>query len=267
MARHGSYGNDEIMFIGDSNTYSGFLTNGTAGYDPAIDVQHARVLENRIRIGPGIHSYTNVLQDPLACFFPTTVANMGAIGASLTFCRDYYVPNLLAPNRNVRVTATAAGGTTLTSGGATWGAPGGVAGANLAIAVPNVNASIAQDARNAIKLVVVSLGTNDGIAGGITQSGFTAAAQDQATYIRAHVTGATNVPIIYVGMVPLWVSTTPGAAGVAAALVNMPSNISKCGYADTTGCLGQTATNYHFTAAAQRLIGAAIYAGYLARSS
>jgi hypothetical protein len=256
----GMYGNDEVGLFGDSNTFSGQLVDGSAGFNPAIDVTNPRCLEYR-NAHPTLNlNYTQVALDRFmydnSAPPQTTPNSIGAIGPGLTFMRDYYLPIRLSANRNVRITCSAVSGTGFTGG---WWVP--PSGGGVVDAVTRINRSIAQDARNTIVAILWTSGANDAIHA-MSQADYTTNFVALASYFRANITGATNVPILVEPLVPAWVATDPTTFGpVAAALAAMPSNVSKCGYVDPAASglsgniLGQTAIPYHLTAASDRLIG------------
>lgn len=111
MGMHGSFGNDEILLIGDSNSYSGLLADGSAGFDAGIDIIHPRCLESRNVSGVAAQRYTQVALDPFQYNATNGIPPAGSIGPGLTAMRDWYVPNLLAADRNVRITTVGFGGT------------------------------------------------------------------------------------------------------------------------------------------------------------
>lgn len=252
--RSGNFGCDDGLLAGDSNAYSGLKADGSAGYDPAIDVSNNLCLEFRNASPQAGKFWTQICQDQLQYNFAVPP---GSIGAGLTFMRDYYLPTRLAPNRNVRITAVAVGGTGFSDG--FWTAP---SGAGLLNAISRVNQATALDSRNAIKFILWCSGANDAIAG-MSQATYLANFVAMAAYMRANITGATNVPILVEGLVPAWVATNVGTFGpVDAALKSIPANVSKTGYVDMTNldglgtaAVGQTAIPYHLTAASQRLVG------------
>lgn len=248
---------DIILQVGDSNSRSGLAVNGSAGYDPAIDVQNNLVVEfQNAQMGAG--KFHTTILNYLLQYSVNANPNPLAIGPAQTFARDYYVPNKLAAGRNVMVVAAAEGGTGLVSDGYWEASPLGLGVSN---SVARVNQAIAQNACNSIKLILWTTGANDAI-NATSQSAYLTAFATTAAYFRANITGATNVPILIQPLVPAWVATNSATFGpTSAALAAIPANVSKTGYVDPTAAglsgniLGQTAVPYHLTAGAQRLIG------------
>jgi hypothetical protein len=253
--RPGSFGCDEVLLIGDSNTYSGINTDGSAGYNPGIDITNNSCLEFRNASPQTGKFWTQVCQDQLQYNFSVPA---GSIGCALTFLRDYYKVNKLASHRNVRVTACGVGGTGLVAGGY-WAAP---SGGGLTNAVSRFNQAIANDSRNTPVCIIWNTGANDAI-NGVTQADYLSAFEASAVYLRSNITNGTNLPILVVGLVPAWVLTDNTQFGpVNLALQSIPTNVSKTGYVNMTNldglgtaATGQTAIPYHLNAASQRLIG------------
>jgi hypothetical protein len=313
---------DEILLLGDSNTKDGLATDGSAGYNAAIDVTHVRCLESRNADTVIANNTVALAQDPLQYSVLAPVAD--SIGPGLTFIRDGYRPSSLAAGRNVRLTAVAVGGTGFVNGAwcapstftasisgttmtvtgtpsspvfpemvftgtgvtantkvqsqltGTMGAAGtytvtisqttasttmtSVAGPLILEAVRRANNTIALNASNSLKLILWCSGANDASLS-VPQAVYTSSFVAMAAYLRAQITGASAVPILIQPLVPAMVSGNGSYAAINAAHLNMPSNVSKCGWVDPSAVglsgniIGQTAVPYHLTAASQRLVG------------
>lgn len=326
MAFHGSFGCDEILLIGDSNTFSGLNADGSTGQNPALDTADSRCLESRNSdTGVTARNCTNVAQDPFQYNNNMAAAALSGIGPGLTFMRDYYLPNRLAAGRNARITTHAVGGTGFVNGywtasstftasisgttmtvtgtpsvpipfaGGSFTGTGVTAntsivtqltgsqgasgtyqvnnsqtvasttmtladGAGLTTSVLRMNRSIALDSRNVLTVILWCSGANDASLS-VTGANYTTWFQNMVAYLRANLTGGSNVPILIQPLVPAMVSGNGAYATINTAQQNMPSNVSKCGWVDpsATGLsgniLGQNATAFHLTAGSQRLIG------------
>lgn len=254
MALSGSFGCDIIGQCGDSNSYSGLATDGTPGYDPAIDVTNPLCLEYRNSHAGAGKQFSCVAHDPLDYTVNNPNGMANGIGPGRTFLVDQYRLHLLASNRYAMSVSAAEGGTGFTGG--YWSAPSGLGVTNF---VTRVNQAIALDARNALTILLWTTGANDAI-NGMAQATYVANFQTTIAYFRANITGASSVPVLVQGLVPAYVAANLATAGpVDAALKSLPANVSKCGYVDMTNMVGQTAIPYHLNAASQRLVGAGFY--------
>lgn len=234
--------------VGDSLTYSGLNADGSAGYDPAIDVTNPRCLEERNGHQAASKNFEQIAIDQFDYNdgSPTGIP-VGSIGCGLTFMRDYWLPSKLVAGRNVMFCANGIGGT----GSAAWM----TGGTQAPTAITRINGACSQNAGNVLKGAIIVLGTNDAI-GSMSGATFLSNITSLVSYFRANLTQGANLPFLFVGLVPAWVSGHTGTAvDIDAALKSIPANISKTGYVDMTGMLGQNAIPYHLTAAAQRLIG------------
>lgn len=268
----GQPGYDIIAILSDSNGYSGLNADGTAGYNPSIDVTNEHCVEYKNQHPTQSLNFVCIAKDQFSFnnSWPTLsanpVVNTGGIGPGLTFMRDQWLPNVLGnnPTRGVMVVAQGAGGQGLVSNGY-WAAP---SGPGYVDAVTRINQAIALNSRNALKAFLWCTGANDAIAG-ISEAAYTAAMQNTIAALRANITGATNTPVLVEALVPAFVATNPSTFGpVNSALLAAPSNISKCGVCDMTGITGQTAVLYHLTADSQRTLGNRFYTdAYLNLSS
>lgn len=253
-------GNDEIALWGDSNTYRGCAPDGGPGYDPAIDVSDPYCLENQnLSLA---NPTTVVAHDPLdyEVNFVQNIWNpVMCIGPGLTFLR-WYRNNVLAtdsagtPVRNVRITATASGGSGLVAN------PHWVAGgAGLVAAIRRFNNSITQNTRNVGKFIMFTSGANDASAG-VSYQDYLNAALAMIDYIRGSkgVIRGSNIAIGFEGLCP---SAYQTSNPVWQAIVDIPKYRLNVGVVDTSDKLmfagyriGSSASLRHFTAASQRNI-------------
>jgi hypothetical protein len=261
---NGSLPCDIWALIGDSNTYSGLAQDGTAGYNPAIDVTNNRCLEYRNPWQtPTTKTYIAIAQDQFDYnnSTPSGGAPAGSIGPGLTFIRDYWVPNQLAPGRNVMIVAAGYGGTGLFNIGtsSSWYPPGSGGGTGWVAtgntgAIARVNAAVALNPGNKLVGMLWCSGANDADAG-VSQANYNTAWGLMQVYAQANFTGGTNLPILVTGLCPTaYLTSQP----VWLALAALTSNYHNVGYVDTSNATnfgGQTAVHYHFTATAQRNIG------------
>lgn len=255
--------NDDILFVTDSNGFSGFRADGTSGYDPTgLDAPNILCREARNEFQNTATRYTTTAADPLA-FNNTTFNNSlssytGAVSCGLSFLK-WYAANRLVSGRRVRGTFVGIGGTTLAS----WVSGGGAA----PTAYTRINATTGDHASNALVLIVGILGTNDAISG-TSRTANDANLTTFCTNYRnpSNVTLATSsTPIIFTACIPSWVASSPYVndaatgtrGGVDTSLRNIGSLISKTACVDMTGLTGQTGTGspFHFTDSDQRTIG------------
>ena len=262
----GSLPCDVWGLVGDSNAYSGLMTDGSAGYNPAIDVTNNRCLEyrNPYQSSGSFKSYVSIAQDIFTYNISTVTfgAPLGSIGPGLTFIRDYWLPNRLAPGRNVMIVACATGGTGLFNSGTSsvWYPPGSGGGTGWVNGVGNgavarINAAVALNPGNKLVGLLWCSGANDA-NGGVSQSNYSTAWGLMQSYVQGALTGGTNLPILVTGLCPS--NYNPATQPVWLALAALPSNFHNVGYVDTsnaTNFAGQTGILFHFTAASQRNIG------------
>jgi hypothetical protein len=266
MWKAGSLGCDEILQLGDSNSYAGVNADGTPSFDPTgLDAPTAFCLEyrsarpnhalNSVCVAESIHPF-DIYPDA----YPAAAIN--GIGPGLSFMKAYKAGSL-APGRNVRITVQGVGGSGLVTG--FYAAPGGVGYVNptvsqgLDLAIARINYAIAQDSRNAIKAILWTTGANDAI-NLVDQADYEQSLGVSAAYLRANITGGSNVPFLVEGLVGAWVRTNETDFGpVQAALAAAPTYITNCGYADTSDATGQTASLFHLNAVDQRTTGGRFY--------
>jgi len=277
----GFVGYDEILQIGDSNSYAGLNVDGSNCYDPAIDTTNPLCCEWRSAghnpFGPGTSYYFTTICDyfhPLDYALPgdSVVASaVGGVGPGESFVQPW-TTNFMSAGRKVRITTLGVGGTGLcnttntTSSPAAWQVTP-VLGTEVTYAVDKINLALAQSSLNRLVAILWTSGANDAIfekTTGLTTATYQTAFEALATYLRANIvgTGASTVPILIQPLVPAYVTNPPTACpNTNAALSTMPGVVSQCGYADPTASglsgniVGQTAVPYHLSGPSQRLIG------------
>lgn len=262
-----------IPLGGDSNSFSGINANGTAGYDPAIDVTNNFCVEYRNARATVSKQYVAIAKDQFQyndsdpVFSANPIVNTGGIGPMLTFMRNGALGVLNPAGYCLMAVAQAVGGTGVGQGGVGyWGVnfPSFSSG-GLALLVARVNQALARDVRNVLGPMLLTFGANDAI-GQVTDT--TTQVPASVAYLRANITGGSNMIVLVQCLVPGWVAGQPaGVQAVSAAIASLPSFISKCGYVDPTapglsgnivGVTGGGAFGpvpYHLTAGSQRLIG------------
>lgn len=262
---------------GDSNSFSGINADGSAGYNPAIDVTNNLIVELRnapttlsrsyITIAMDQFAYNNAGPNGVPSLSANPVVNTGGIGPGLTFMRDGALGVLNPPGYGIMIVAQGVGGTGMSADGTGyWGAnfPGPGEG-GLAALVRRVTAALALNNQNILGPMLWTTGANDA-NGGVSQSNYTTQFAAAIAFLRANIPGASNMIVLIQPLVPAYVASNPSQFGpVSSALAAMPSNVSKCGYVDPTApglsgnILGVTGgadpVVFHLTAGSQRLIG------------
>lgn len=258
---------------GDSNSFSGINANGTAGYDPAIDITNNFCVEYRNARATVSKQYVAIARDQFQyndsdpVFSANPIVNTGGIGPMLTWMRDGALGVLNPSGFCIMAVTEAVGGTGVGQGGVGyWGINfSNFAAGGLALLVGRVNQALARNPNNVLGPMVWTQGANDAI-GQITD--ITTQVSASIAYLRANITGGSNMIVLVQCLVPGWVAGQPsGVKAVDAAIASLPSFISKCGYVDPTasglsgnivGVTGGGAFGpvpYHLTAGSQRLIG------------
>jgi hypothetical protein len=277
----GFVGYDEILQIGDSNSYAGLNVDGTPCYNPSIDTINSLCCEwrsdNRNPYGAGAAYFFTIIAD---WFHPFDYAPPGqavvasavnGVGPGESFIQEWQT-NFVTPGRKTRITTLGIGGTGLcntsdpTTGPTAWQATP-VVGGTLTTAIQKINLALAQSSMNRMACILWTSGANDAIwehSFGLSTATYQTAFEALASYLRTNIvgTGASTVPILIQPLVPAFVTNPPTAApNTNAALSTMPSVVSQCGYADPSApglsgnIIGQTAVAYHLTGPSQRLIG------------
>jgi hypothetical protein len=270
----GFVGYDEILQIGDSNSYAGLNIDGSNCYDPAIDTTSPVCCEWRTDNHQATNFFFTTICDyyhPLDYEVAIVASAVGGVGPGESFVQPW-ATNFMAPHRKVRISVSGVGGTGLcnttntTSSPAAWQVTP-VLGSLVAPAIVKINAALAQSSLNKLVAILWTSGANDAIfekSTGLSTATYQTAFEALATYLRANIigTGASTAPILIQPLVPAFV-TNPGTAcpNTNLALSTMPSVVSQCGYADPSApgmsgnILGQTAVPYHLSGPSQRLIG------------
>lgn len=264
--RHGVGRIKDVLMFGDSNNYAGLNVDGSASYDPnGLDVIDSQLWEFRSSdLAHQSRAFSIVADsshpfDLFAAAVPTDAKN--GVGGGMAFMKQYKALGALAPGEVLRITDQGVGGTSLSSGasGAFYAVTGcsnvGAQSTGTAAVVTRINTALAQSQSVGLQVFLLTFGANDAIAG-VTRATHGSDLTILIAFLRANITGASNVPVIIQPLVPGYnpggITTFPA---ISLAQADVAGSISRCAVVDSTSMVGQTATPYHLDGASQRLWG------------
>lgn len=170
----------------------------------------------------------------------------GDMGPDVSFAAAWVAAH---PGRKILFVPAAEGGTRFSNGG--W-RKGGTQYNRL---VTRANAVIAAYPKATLRGVLMSLGENDTLAG--PNAATYQADMDQfISDIRADITGASSVPIVWGGMAPTWIAESSAARTPFQSVIEgIASRNTKTAYASSAGVASISGDTVHMDRSAQLTMG------------
>jgi hypothetical protein len=261
-------GEDGILLIGQSNTVGYGMT-----FDSVIDVT-----DSRVRQFAGSGTYMNQTIAAVDGLLHREVMST-RVGFGMTFGRLY--AQSVPTNRRVTLIPAAMGGTGMFTSSVTPGTPAGytyVAAGSwdpnrgsggidlLTQAVNSAKAFLALSPKNRITAILWLQGESDLIVN--SQSGYATRLDQLITAVRTEIPGATNVPFVVGQMMDVFIGAdvTQPPAKINLAHIDTPRRQALTGFAYSPKAANdstmQNGDNVHFSAKAQRIIGASMFDAY-----
>jgi hypothetical protein len=260
-------GEDGILLIGQSNTVGYGMT-----FDAVVDVT-----DSRVRQFAGSGTYLNqTIAAVDGLYHREQMATR--VGFGMTFGRLY--AQSCPTNRRVTLIPAAMGGTGMFTSSVTPGTPAGYTyvaagswdptrGAGgidlLTQAVNSAKAFLALNPKNRITAILWLQGESDLIAN--TQAAYATRLDQLITAVRSEIPGATTTPFIVGQMMDVFIADPTYPQGkINAAHIDTPRRQQFTGFAYSPKAANdatmQNGDGIHFSAKAQRIIGASMFNAY-----
>jgi hypothetical protein len=260
-------GEDGILLIGQSNTVGYGMT-----FDAVVDVT-----DSRVRQFAGSGTYMNQTIAAVDGLYHRELMST-RVGFGMTFGRLY--AQSCPTNRRVTLIPAAMGGTGMFTSSVTPGTPAGytyVAAGSwdpnrgsggidlLTQAVNSAKAFLALNPKNRITAILWLQGESDLITN--SQSAYATRLDQLITAVRSEIPGAANTPFVVGQMLDVFVGAATSPPGkINLAHIDTPRRQQSTGFAyspnATNDATMQNGDNVHFSAKAQRIIGASMFDAY-----
>ena len=148
----------------------------------------------------------------------------GDVGPDIAFATAYLAQY---PSRNLLFVPVAYGGTRFSNGG--WRK----SGAHYNRLVLEANNAIAANSGATLKGLIMALGENDTIAGPFDTVQFVADMDQFISDVRADITGASSMPVVWAGMAGDWVDSNAKYRAYQNAIADIGNRVSNAAYADS----------------------------------
>jgi hypothetical protein len=226
-------GYDFVLLIGQSGQVGRY-----GPVDPVLDATDPRILQY------GYNGQTIVLaQDPL----DHRDEGPNTVGMGMSYAKARIAAGLLTGNRKIVLIPAAQGATGFSNSFWTAGGSGDTG------AIARANAAMAQVAApGGVNRLVAILWHGGEADAALSEAAYAAHLDALIARLRSSIAGASETTPFVCGGTLVGGSQT--AAGVSAALANLPTRVSYTGYAPSTG-LVSGGDNLHMSAASQRTFG------------